>query len=230
MSHGASGGGYGSVSAATVAVTVDDDEVAVEFGAADYTVTEGSTVTVTVTLSDDPGRQVVVPVEARNLGGASAGDYTLSATMLTFDSADTSKTFVFTATDDTDDDGGESVELSFGTLPGGVVEGSTNESTVTIVDGPGIVLSKTSLSITEGGAGETYTVRLATQPSAQVQVLIRGAVGSDLNVVASRLTFTTANWDTAQTVTVSSEHDADSDPDTVVLTHQAASTDSDYAP
>ena len=117
--------------------------------------------------------------------------------MLTFDSADTSKTFVFTATDDNRLTTAASPSSSpSAPCPAASVEGSTNESTVTIVDGPGIVLSKTSLTYHRGRRGETYTVRLATQPSAQVQVLIRGAVGSDLNVVASRLTFTTANWDT----------------------------------
>ena len=42
------------------------------------------------------------------------------------------------------------------------------------------------------------------------------------------LTFTTLNWDTAQTVTVTAANDADLTNATVSLTHSAASSDADY--
>ena len=43
------------------------------------------------------------------------------------------------------------------------------------------------------------------------------------------LTFTTANWQTARTVTVTAGDDADTTDDTVALTHSAASADGDYS-
>ena len=43
------------------------------------------------------------------------------------------------------------------------------------------------------------------------------------------LTFTTSNWETAQTVTVTAGDDADTGNERVTLTHSAASTDSDYS-
>ena len=53
--------------------------------------------------------------------GASDDDYSLSATSLTFGPTETSKTFTFTATQDSVDDDGESVDLTFGSpLPAGV--------------------------------------------------------------------------------------------------------------
>ena len=63
---------------------VDDDvaavTVTVQFGAASYTATEdGTTATVAVTLSADPERTVVVPLSVTAEGGATTGDYTLSA-------------------------------------------------------------------------------------------------------------------------------------------------------
>ena len=45
---------------------------------------------------------------------------------------------------------------------------------------------------------------------------------------SSILTFTTANWNLAQTVTVKAGNDTDTTNDTVTLTHSAASTDSNY--
>ena len=67
--------------------------------------------------------------------GASDDDYSLSATSVTFGPTETSKTFTFTATQDSVDDDGESVDLTFGSpLPAGVSAGSVPETTVSIND------------------------------------------------------------------------------------------------
>ena len=78
---------------------------------------EGSSVAVTVTLDDDPERQVVIPLIRTNEDGASDSDYSGVPASLTFASGDTQKTFTFTATDDSADDDGESVKVGFGALP-----------------------------------------------------------------------------------------------------------------
>ena len=85
----------------------------------------------------------------------------------------------------------------------------------------------TSLTVEEGDAdGETYTVKLATQPSEGVTVTVSGHDASDLELTGlsatHTLTFTTANWDTAQTVTVKAGQDSDGTDDSVTLTHTAA--------
>ena len=120
-------------------ITRDDDAtpvaVTVEFGAASYTATEGGTAAaVTVNLSADPGRSVTIPVTAAGANGAGSGDYTLSETSVTIDSGETSATFIVTATDDSVDDDGESVDLSFGTLPDAVSRGAQATTTVSLVD------------------------------------------------------------------------------------------------
>ena len=74
----------------------------------------------------------------------------------------------------------------------------------------------------EGDAdGETYTVKLATEPSEEVTVTVSGH-GTDVTLNKTTLTFTTSNWDTAQTVTVKAGEDDDGSDDTVTLTHAAA--------
>ena len=53
---------------------------------------------------------------------------------VTFTAGQTRRTFTVTATDDADKDGGESVQLGFGTLPGGYAPGARRTATVTLVD------------------------------------------------------------------------------------------------
>ena len=53
---------------------------------------------------------------------------------MSFNTGETSKTFTFTADDDTVDDDGESVKLTFGALPDRVSEGTQDETTVSIGD------------------------------------------------------------------------------------------------
>ena len=108
--------------------------VTVSFGASSYTVAEGGMQSVTVSLSAGPSQTTVIPLTATNQGGATAADYSVVPMSVTFNALDTSKTITFSATEDMDDEVGESVLLAFGTLPGGVQAGTTAETTVSITD------------------------------------------------------------------------------------------------
>ena len=85
-----------------------------------------------------------------------------------------------------------------------------------------LALSKASLGVTEGSS-DTYTVKLATQPTAQVTVTITGHADTDLTLApaSASLTFTADDWDTAQTVTVEAGEDDDAAGDTETLLHTA---------
>ena len=109
--------------------------VTVLFGAANYTVAEGGTVDVTVSLSANPERTVVIPITASNQGGASSDDYSGVPASVTFNAGEMEQTFTFAATQDMVDDDGESVLLGFGTMPAaGVTEGTPNQTTVSITN------------------------------------------------------------------------------------------------
>ena len=85
---------------------------------------------------------------------------------------------------------------------------------------PALSVSATALRLAEGGSA-AYTVALATRPDGNVSV----AIASDNDDVTTRpaaLTFTTANWSTAQRVTVSAASDGDTANDTATLTHTAS--------
>ena len=119
-------------------VTIEDvaplGSTTVSFGADTYGVSEGSFTTITVVMSHAPGSDATIPIMATNQGDTSNSDYLLSATSVIFGPTDTSKTFTFTATQDSVDDDEESVDLGFGTLPTGISEGAPSETTVSITD------------------------------------------------------------------------------------------------
>ena len=95
-------------------------------------------------------------------------------------------------------------------------------------------MSVPELSVTEGGSS-TYELSLSSQPTADVTVTVAGHDGSDLTLSGTtlssdnELTFTPADWSTAQTVTVTAAGDDDAGTDDPVnLTHTAASSDPAY--
>ena len=90
----------------------------------------------------------------------------------------------------------------------------------------GVTVTPTALTVDEGSSA-TYTVKLDTAPSAEVTVTVGGASG-EVTVAGSPLTFTPANYGTAQTVTVSAGADEDTTDDTATLTHAASSSDPAY--
>ncbi|EFF93968.1 cellulose 1,4-beta-cellobiosidase [Streptomyces sp. e14] len=87
--------------------------------------------------------------------------------------------------------------------------GAAAESTpvgVTVAAGPAVVASPTQLGVQQGKSG-TFEVKLSKQPSANVTVSTARTDGNTgLSVTGgSSLTFTPANWNTAQKVTITAD-------------------------
>ena len=126
--------------AETVVSLKDDDgvpEVKVSFGAAAYTAAEGgAAANVEVRLDRAPGRQVAVPLTTTPRGATTA-DYTGVPGSVTFGASQTVATFQVAATDDSESDDGESVDIGFGALPEAVTAGSPSVATVLIEDDDG---------------------------------------------------------------------------------------------
>ena len=69
-------------------------------------------------------------------------------------------------------------------------------------------------------------MKLDTQPSQNLTVTITDpADNTDVTASPATLTFTTVNWSTAQTVTVTAAQDDEADDETATVTHAVASTD-----
>ena len=99
---------------------------------------------------------------------------------------------------------------------------ATNGSTVADANQPGggLALSRTDLIIKEGDTG-TYTVALTSQPTADVTVAIGDHPAGRVTVSPTSLTFTADNWNTPQTVTITSAEDSDYVDRWVLLQHVA---------
>ena len=100
----------------------------------------------------------------------------------------------------------------------------------------GVSVSETALTVAEG-ASATYTVVLDGQPASDVVIEVtsnNSDVTLDTDAAASgnqtTLTFTRANWSTAQTVTVAAAQDADAVNDAASIAHAvvAASSANEY--
>ena len=195
---------------------------AVSFGAAAYSVDEGATVEVTVSLSGAPGREVTVPVSAAGGGGATApgetgADWSGVPESVTFGATSTAQTFTVAATQDTADDDGETVVLTFGTLPPGVTKGTVSEATVTIVDddaAPDLPALSVADVSAEEGENLTFTVRLSAASAQTVTVDWATSVEtgdtatSDTDFTAASGTLTFMPGRTEETVTVSTTEDS----------------------
>ena len=197
-----------------------DPEVTIDFAQSTYSVTEGTSTPITVSLSADPQRTVTVPIIVTNQGGATGDDYTGVPESVTFVSGGpTQHTFSFMATDDQIADANENVKLAFGALPERVTAGATAETTVLLTDNDvaGITVNPTSLAILEG-ASQIYTVHLNTQPGETVNVMA-STDNTDVTATPATLMFNSATWDTAQLVTVTAAQDDDAQDDSATVTH-----------
>ena len=218
MTHTVSGGDYGAVTADSVDVTVtDDDTPGITFSPTSRTITEGNMSTYTVKLNTMPTAEVTVEISS-----PSSPDVTTSGFPLTFTPAnwDSAQMVTVTAVDDKIDEDAETVSLTHSASGGeyNLVTGSF-DVTVTDNDTRGVTVTPTSLTVTEGGMS-TYTVVLDTEPTDTVTVTVNDpADNEDVKQDPVSLTFTTTDWDDAQTVTVSAEEDDNSTDETATVTH-----------
>ena len=228
LTFGTLPGGVTAGSPAETVISITDDDgpsVTVSFESATYAVDEGDTVEVKVTLSADPERQVTIPITKLDQGGATSDDYSGVDASVTFESGEREQTITFQATDDTVDDDGESVKLTFGTLPGGVTAGSPAETVISITDddGPSVTVSfeSATYAVDEGDTVEVK-VTLSADPERQVTIPITkldqgGATSDDYSGVDASVTFESGERE--QTITFQATDDTvDDDGESVKLT------------
>ncbi len=211
--------------------TIRDDDhpvVAVSFAANAYATEEGASAALLVQVDKDPGRTLGVPVAARPGAGVSAADYRAPDSVTFVAGGPLTQTFAVTAVDDMDDEADEAV--TFRLSPGtGATHGAIAEAVVHLVDndGRGIVLSNRAPRVAEGGT-LTYTVALASRPSADVVVTLAVTAGADLSVTPGALNFARDAFATAQSVTLAAAADQDAVPDPPVeIGHTAVGGDYD---
>ena len=202
----------------------DDPDVSVEFAPSAYSVAEGETAAVRVTLSADPERTVTIPITIDEATTATTEDYSLQSTSVAFESGETSKDITLTAADDDLDDDDESVVLGFGTLPEGVSAGEIDRVTVTILDNDdpdvSVEFASSAYSVTEG---ETAAVRitLSADPERTVTIPITveeatTAAAEDYSLQSTSVAF--ESGETSKDITLTTpDNDVDDDGKSVEL-------------
>ena len=180
-------------------------------------------------LSTRPSANVVI--------GLSVGDSTVagitSATTITFTPdnwARPQSVTVVTVNDDVDNDPHRSTAIAHAVSDGeyaAVVAGSVEVVAVND-DTRGVTLSKNSFDLAENAGRASYTVRLNSQPTANVVLAISSSQATIARIVSSAsVTFTPSNWQRPVTVMVEGVNDAiDNNLNRMAaLTHQASGGD-----
>ena len=185
-------------------------------------------VTVTVSLELAAVEAVTIPIAVTHNDGASAADYSLepASSSLTFDIGEVSKPFTITATDDSDNDDGESLTLRFGTLPAGVNAGGPATATVNITDDdvPSVTVRYEQGSYTVGeGSSVDVKVILSAVPERSVTIPISrtnqgGATDGDYSGVAANTSVTFNSGEMEKMITFAATDDSvDDDGESVLL-------------
>ena len=195
-----------------------------------------STATYTVVLDAAPASDVVIGVTASgspdvtvDTDGATSGNQNT----LTFTTSDwsTPKTVTVSAAQGADAvndaaaishavDAAGSADEYDGVTVAGVTVTVTDDETV------GVTVSPTSVTASEGSTA-TYTVKLNVQPTSSVVIGVTASGSPDVTVDTdgatsgnqNTLTFTTSDWSTPKTVTVSAAQGADAVNDAAAISH-----------
>ena len=171
-------------------------------------------------------------------GATEDEDYAGASGTVTFTSGQTTKTVAVQVTDDDVSEETEFFGFKISRPQGADLRGQRSEvvADVGLVDDDarGATIDPTSISLDEPASGETavvgsYTVNLKSRPTDTVTVTIGGgdpAVSlSGDTLTNNQLTFTTTNWNTAQTITVTPVKDDNAVGETVTLTHTLSGGD-----
>ncbi|MCT7956395.1 DUF4347 domain-containing protein [Laspinema palackyanum] len=138
--------------------------------------------------------------------------------------------------DDEIDDENETVQLTLSPGTGYATSAANNSASLTIADNDtaGVIIAETgsNTAASEDGATDTYSIKLATEPTASVNINVTPNAQTDLGSGAGTpvtLTFDSSNWNVAQTVTVAAIDDTAVEYDhTSTIAHSVTSTDANY--
>ena len=217
---------YDGVAVEVQVIVPPSDHPALTVDPRSVTVAENGTAEFAVRLEAPPIFLVTVTVTSDNAAVA-----TVNHSSLTFTTTDweTSQTVTVTGTDDADiSDASTTVTLDPSSV-GNDYNGLEDEAVeVTVIDDdePALLVSPTYVTVDENGS-ETFDMSLTTLPSGSVTVSLMVADSAVATVTPATLTFTTSDWNTVQSVTVTGTDDPDSGTNNTTIT--ATATNGGYS-
>jgi hypothetical protein len=220
----------------TGVLSIVDDDASPTISVAPATLLEGDSGTANmsfaVTLSAISGRAASASF-ATSSGGASGtatagSDYTSTSGVVSFDPGQTSKTILVPIVGDLIDEDNETFTLTLSAPANATLATASTLGTITDDDTRGIIVTPTTaISVSEGATTAAFTLKLATQPASNVSIGIESSNTLEGTVSPSTCTFTAANWNTAQTVTVTGVNDDDDDGDQTFTVRLLPATSAD---
>ena len=178
----------------------------------------GSTATFTVKLTSQPSATVTIPVSVSDTTEASVSPSTLS---FTTDNWNADHVVTVTGVNDNLSDGTQSYVIRLD------ADNSTTDTvgyksldpqdvamSTTDDEAASFMVSAASGSVSESGSTATFTVKLTSQPSSQVDIPVSVSDTTEARVSTDNgttLTFTTENWNADHVVTVTGLNDNLSD-------------------
>ena len=219
-------------------ITLVDDDATPQITLAPTTTSpiaeNGGTSTVTVTSSIISSSAITVTL-APGAGATATGggtDYSLGSSSLVIAAGSSTQSTTITSVDDNITEGNEAVVLDItGVSGGGAAESGTPQQIAVIItddDSAGFTLSKTTASVAETGTTDTFTVVLNSEPTANVTLTLSDNDSTEV-LYPSSLVFSTGNWSTSQTVTLTGkDDDVDDGNRSTLLTLTPGSTDGNY--
>jgi hypothetical protein len=190
----------------------------------------GGTDTFKVHLTKLPTGTVTVNLTKTSLGD----EFDISPSQLTFTTGNyqSDQTVIVTGVNDDYDDGNLEGVISLSALGGGYVDvKGTEHVIITDDDTAGVTVTQTggTTKVTEGGSADTYTVKLNARPTSNVTVSF-AYDNSELAVSPTSLIFTTNNWSTAQTVSVTGVADGEAEvTETHTIQHTTTSANTPFS-
>ena len=131
-------------------------------------------------------------------------------------------------------------------LPGGAVGSRTGSGQIVFTDDDTAGVTITELgeftTVSEAGGTDMYDVALGSRPAGDVTIAVKVNAKSEADITVNKnkpegtaaalqeLTFTSSNWDTAQTITVAAKDNTIDQPGSrsATITHTSSSDDDDY--
>lgn len=239
---------YSGISIDSLNASITDNDspgISVVESGGSTTATEGSTDTYTVALTSAPTSPVTVTATAdtqTQVNGGPSAALTFDATCPGAQCWSTPQTVTVTAIDDALSEGPHSGNITHAATSLDLNYNSLAVSAVTMAitdnDSAGITVTESggNTAVTEGAGTDTYTLVLTSQPTADVTITVNADAQTNVDggscggpSSSCTFTFTSANWNTAQTVTVSALDDAVAEgPHAATISHSVSSLDLDY--
>ncbi|MBF0236228.1 MAG: Ig-like domain-containing protein [SAR324 cluster bacterium] len=225
---------YNSNPATAVNVTnIDDETPGFLVGTVSGSTTEASgTATFGVSLASQPVSDVVIAVKSFDLTEGTALPASLKFTV---DNWNAIQIVTVTGVDD---------NLADGNIPYKIVldKAVSADNDYNLLDPPdvdvinvdnetaGVLVSTISGITTEAGGTATFTVKLTSEPTADVSMALTSSDTTEGSLSTTTLTFTAANWNADQTVTVTGVDDfiIDGNQTYTIALAKTVSTDANY--